>query len=134
MTGDEQRDLLDGGGAGLVLVVEDEFLIAMELEATLTAAGYEVLGPVATAAEALGLLSVHAPDGAVLDVNLGDHRVTAVAQELATRNIPFVVASAYSQLDLQNEPLLSRAVNVGKPTLPDRLLLEVGRMLGGPQR
>jgi two-component system, response regulator PdtaR len=67
--------------AGLVLVVEDEFFIAMDLEATLTKAGYRVLGPAATVMDALKLLCDHDPDAALLDVNLGNHRVTPVAQE-----------------------------------------------------
>jgi two-component system, response regulator PdtaR len=41
---------------GLVLVVEDEFLIALDLEALLREHGWRVLGPAATVAEALRLL------------------------------------------------------------------------------
>jgi DNA-binding response OmpR family regulator len=51
-----------------VLVVEDEFLIAMELELLLGRHGYRVLGPAATVAEALRLLAAEAPDAALLDV------------------------------------------------------------------
>lgn len=39
-----------------ILVVEDEFLIAMELDITLTSAGYQVLGPAPNVGAALGLL------------------------------------------------------------------------------
>jgi two-component system, response regulator PdtaR len=115
--------------AALVLVVEDEFFIAMELEATLAAAGYEVLGPAVSVGVAFELLNDRRPDAAVLDVNLGDHRVTPVAQELVALSIPYVIASAYSARDLENEPLLSKVVNLGKPTLPERLLFEIGRLV-----
>jgi two-component SAPR family response regulator len=53
-----------------VLIVEDEFLIALELESTLRSVAYHVLGPVATVQEALELLRTESPDAAVLDVNL----------------------------------------------------------------
>jgi two-component system, response regulator PdtaR len=115
--------------ARLVLVVEDEFLIAMELEAILTGAGYQVLGPAATVGTALFLLEDKCPNAAVLDVNLGGERVTPVARALMTRNIPFVVASAYWPIDLANEPLLSSAVNLGKPTSAACLLKEMSRLL-----
>ena len=56
----------------LVLVVEDEFLIAMDLEAMLREHGWRVLGPAATVEEALRLLDGggETPDVALLDVNL----------------------------------------------------------------
>ena len=121
----------DAGRAhlGTVLVVEDEFLIGMDLVMTLTGAGYEVLGPAGRAVDALALLKDHEPDAAILDVNLGDHRVTPVAQELASRNIPYVLASAYSGLDIRNEPLFANTVNLGKPTRPEPLLSAVSRMI-----
>jgi CheY-like chemotaxis protein len=55
----------------LVLVVEDEFLIAMDLERTLERHGYRVLGPAATVDAALRLLDGEAPDVALLDVMIG---------------------------------------------------------------
>jgi DNA-binding response OmpR family regulator len=59
-----------------ILVVEDEFLIAMKLEQTLRRAGYQVVGPAAGVGMALGLLRQVRPDAAVLDVNLAGERVT----------------------------------------------------------
>lgn len=53
-----------------ILVVEDDFLIALELEQTLRRAGYEVVGPVISVGMALRLLRQVRPDAAVLDVNL----------------------------------------------------------------
>jgi len=117
----------------LILVVEDEFLIAIELETVLTRAGYQVLGPAATVRTALALLDDRTPDAAVLDVNLGGERVTPVAEALEKRRIPFVIASAYSSADLANEPVLSRAAKVGKPTSALSMLQELGRVLGGAQ-
>ncbi|CCD98627.1 response regulator [Bradyrhizobium sp. STM 3809] len=113
----------------VVLVVEDEFLIAMELKVILNDAGYAVLGPVATVSGALQLLADHHPDAAILDVNLEDGRSSAAAQQLVERRIPYLVASAYHASDFADEPLLTAAVNVGKPTLAAPLLSELRRML-----
>ena len=65
-----------------VLVVEDEFLLAMELEALLEQRGCRVLGPVATIDQALAVLARHRPAVAVLDVNLRGKRATPVAAAL----------------------------------------------------
>ena len=60
-----------GRGHGpLVLVVEDELLLALDLELLLQRHGFRVLGPAATVAEALRLLEGGTPDAALLDVNL----------------------------------------------------------------
>ena len=69
----------------LVLVVEDEFLIALDLEQLLRRHGWRVLGPAATVAVALRLLRGAMPDVALLDVNLGGELVTPVAAELRAR-------------------------------------------------
>ena len=61
----------------LVLVVEDEFLIALDLEQLLLRRhGWRVLGPAATVAEALWLLQGATPDVASLDINLRGELVT----------------------------------------------------------
>ena len=54
-----------------VLVVEDEALIALDLQALLEHAGYRVLGPANSPAVAFNLLEANQPDVALLDINLG---------------------------------------------------------------
>ena len=82
-----------------ILVVEDEFLIAMELEQTLRRAGYQVVGPAPSLGTALELLRQVRPDAAVLDVNVGGERVTPVAEVLRAMAVPFVLASGYGAAD-----------------------------------
>ena len=55
-----------------ILVVEDDFLVALDMEEQLEAAGATVVGPVPSIKDALGLMAI-APglDAAMLDVNLG---------------------------------------------------------------
>jgi len=84
-----------------VLVVEDEFLIAMELAAGLEAAGATVLGPTPSVTAALAMLERAAElDGAVLDVNVRGETVFPVAQVLEERRVPFVFATGYDALAL----------------------------------
>ncbi len=104
-----------------VLVVEDEFMIAMALEAELQSNGFAVVGPAWNVATALRLIASERPDAAVLDVNLSGEWVTPVAEALREMDVPFILASGYANADLAHEPLLGDAVNVGKPTRPDLL-------------
>jgi CheY-like chemotaxis protein len=97
-----------------VLIVEDEVLIAMELESLFRAEGCEVLGPVNSVARALGLIESRRPDVAVLDLNLGGDRGTPVARALASENVPFIVVSGYSDPVL-DEPELRAAPRLLKP-------------------
>ncbi|MDP9592089.1 UNVERIFIED_ORG: DNA-binding response OmpR family regulator [Shinella zoogloeoides] len=111
-----------------VLVVEDEFFIALELETTLIDAGFRVLGPVGTVADALDVIEDDRPDAAVLDVNLGRERVTPVAIHLNQIGVPFVLASAMSAAELARDCSLADAPNVGKPTRRSDLVLAVKQL------
>jgi DNA-binding NtrC family response regulator len=105
-----------------VLVVEDEFLVALDLSMVLERGGWHVLGPAATTAEALRLLDDERPVVALLDVALKEGTVTLVAEALRARNVPFVVASAYGRPELVGGEVLAGAPKVGKPTNERRLL------------
>src|SRR3954454_765531 len=79
-----------------VLVVEDEYIVALDLEDTLRALGCEVLGPAASVARALALLARERPDAVTLDLNLLDELAVPVAELLASMGVPFLVVGAYS--------------------------------------
>jgi CheY-like chemotaxis protein len=79
-----------------LLLVEDEYLIAADLAATLEALGVEVIGPVGSVAEALTFLDNNdVLDAAVLDINLGDEFAFPIADRLKARGIPFVFTTGY---------------------------------------
>lgn len=81
-----------------VLVVDDELLIAMDLELILTELGARVVGPATNLALALQLAATEQIDCAVLDVHLGeDVSVTPVVDTLKARSIPFVFATGYGK-------------------------------------
>jgi DNA-binding response OmpR family regulator len=112
-----------------VLIVEDEFLIAMDLKETLEVHGWRVIGPVASVREALLLLENELPTVAVLDVNLRNELVTPVAEALKARGVPFVVASAYQRPEQFGGTILAAAPNVGKPTGERRLLAVLAEVI-----
>ncbi|OKP71782.1 response regulator [Ensifer adhaerens] len=98
-----------------ILLVEDEFLITIDLQMLLERRGWTVIGPAATVREALSLLDDSLPSVALLDVTLKDGLVTLVAEALRARNIPFIVASAYDKPEDVAGEVLAGAPNVGKP-------------------
>jgi DNA-binding NarL/FixJ family response regulator len=71
-----------------VLIVEDNVLIAMEMEYIVGDCGCAVVGPVSNVASGLEAVRQTEIDGAVLDVNLGDERVWPIAEVLDERGIP----------------------------------------------
>lgn len=79
-----------------ILLVEDDFIIALDQAAILEEAGARVVGPAPTVAAALDLVarSEHL-DGAVLDVNLRGETSYPVADALRTRSVPFVFLTGY---------------------------------------
>ncbi len=79
-----------------ILVVEDEALIAFELEETIKDAGGLVAGPFATVGEALLQIDQENISAAILDMRLGADTSLPVAQRLAEKNIPFLFYTAHS--------------------------------------
>ena len=78
-----------------ILLVEDQVLIAMDVEAMLGDLGYDNVSAARASGEALSMIERAAPDLAVLDVNLGRDTSFPVAEELIRRKIPFIFATGY---------------------------------------
>jgi DNA-binding response OmpR family regulator len=76
-----------------ILVADDEFLIALDVAQTLTAAGAEVVGPCTTLTHALKVSETQVLTVALLDIRLGRDTTEAVADILHGRCIPFVFYS-----------------------------------------
>ena len=109
-----------------VLVVEDDSLLAFEMQDILSDAGYDVVGPAATVAEALALIDSQALHAAFVDCNLNGELATAVALALAAKIIPFVVVTGSDHESLP--AAFSNALFAGKPFRAARLL-EIARAL-----
>ena len=72
------------GASVRVLIVEDEAMVALNLEALIEELGHVVTGIAATRAQAIDLAGQQAPQVAVVDLNLLDGRTgLALAHELA---------------------------------------------------
>jgi len=102
-----------------VLVVEDEPLIAFDIEHMLEALGCDVLGPVARLADALDLAATERFDCAILDVNVRGGRITPVVEMLLVRGVPLLLSTGYSQYALPAS-LASQAL-LAKPYTSEQL-------------
>ena len=83
-----------------ILVVEDEFLVALELVTILTHEGAVVLGPAQTVQQALGLVAGNSLDCALVDIRLADGASFAVADRLAENGVPFAFVTRYTESDV----------------------------------
>lgn len=80
-----------------VLIVEDEFIVANNLQQVLLRSGYEVTGIAASAEEADECLKKSRPDIVLLDIRLqGERSGIDIARKLRSENIAFVYLSANS--------------------------------------
>ena len=95
-----------------LLVVEDEPLVALEIEAELTEEGAVVVGPAGSLEAAMRLIEAEPIDAALLDANLAGKPVDALAAALAARGVPFAFASGYGPSGLpegfRDRPLLGK--------------------------
>ena len=107
--------------AGLnILVVEDQAVVAMEIQSILKALGCKIVGPAATLEDALALILSKHIDGALMDVNLQKKHVVRAVEELARRRVPFILVTSYPELD-RDVPILRNAPRVNKPFTREQL-------------
>ena len=81
-----------------ILVLEDDALLAMDMEDFLSDLGVNVVGPVSHVDAALEKINVTDLDGAVIDLNLRGELSFPVIEELKAANIPFVICSGYAEV------------------------------------
>ena len=84
------------GDASLVLLVEDEPLVAMMLADMLTELGHMVDGPYSRLKDAMGAARNGDIQAGILDVNLGGESIYSLAEVLNSRGVPFVFVTGYS--------------------------------------
>jgi CheY-like chemotaxis protein len=109
-----------------ILVVEDEALLALDLQQLLDQRGAEVIGPAGSVSQALEAIHENHIDCALLDVKLGDETADAVAVALEQRSIPTVFVTGYGD---GNFPQGFKACPVvEKPYTEEQLLQLIGRI------
>ncbi|MCB4825401.1 response regulator [Roseicella aerolata] len=97
-----QEDGRAGTGAspshGRVLIVEDEYFVALDTEDALSSAGFTVVGIAASAEEAIEMATAEAPDIVLMDIRLVGPRdgIDAAAEIRRRLGIPCLFATAHS--------------------------------------
>lgn len=116
-------------GSGLrIMVVDDDLLIAMDLEATLQQFGYTVVGPFARLDAALSAVSEDL-DGAIVDLNLRGEDSFPLLERLAQAGVPAIVCSGYVGL-AEVKARLNGTPALPKPCDPEKLGSMVMKVFG----
>ena len=120
-----QRTPLDGL---IVLLVENDPIIALDVFQTLTDAGAAVIGPAYTVAAAIDFIDRRDFDVAVLDFRLETQTATPIAERLFRQRRPFLFhTSSREAADAHPGVVL-----VDKPSRPEQLVAVVARVAGKP--
>jgi len=126
---DPTRPAIEGLKNQPILVVEDEVLVSMDIEAALEDAGAQIVGPAGSLAAAADVFAAHPEiSGAILDVSLNGEDVYPLAVELAVKQIPIVFHTGHAE---QNA-LLARFPNAAvcvKPVAVEKLLRTLSTLM-----
>ena len=118
-----------------IMIVEDEIMIGLSLELSLTDEDAIVLGPYSTADRALDRLDeAPPPDAAVLDVQLGKTSSQPVAERLREMGVPFLFTTGQADIDtlsaeFPDTPVLEKPVREDDVIAALRGLVASGRKL-----
>lgn len=105
------------------MLVEDEFLVALDVRMTIEAMGLSVDGPYAALADAQKAFAASGTEGllcAVLDVQLRDGEVFPLADQLKEAGVPVIFHSGHASPD-SLEARYPDAQICGKPSSPDAI-------------
>lgn len=111
-----------------ILVVEDEVLLALELEQALSDEGAEIVGPCYTVGEAQNLAATAELTAAVLDVELGQDMIAPVARTLSGRGVPFIFHTGRNDIEVLIRQWPGCRV-VRKPASPQAVVAAVAGVL-----
>ncbi len=117
-----------------VLIVEDDFLIAYDLEAALTDAGYKVVGVAASVDEALALAAESAPSIAIMDIRLAGERdgIDAALELFNVYGLRCVFASAHSDVEARRRAAAAHPLGwIEKPYSVVAVIDFLARVRGG---
>ncbi|MFN6986062.1 MAG: response regulator, partial [Rhizobium oryzihabitans] len=95
------------------VIVEDEYLVALDVEAVLQSIGVETITIATTLAQAKETIGQDGADCVLLDVSLSDGKSYDFARQLRDQGIPFGFVSGYGDTsgfpdDLADAPLLGK--------------------------
>jgi CheY-like chemotaxis protein len=113
-------NVANGGVPGDVLVVEDDPIIAMDLEDTILGFGVKTVRVAANVSRALAHIAERAPDFALLDIGLLHEKSFAVAERLEALSIPFAFVTGYGA-DAAIPPAFVQKPRLSKPCTSNAL-------------
>jgi len=113
-----------------IIIIEDEVLIALDIEQAVADAGCEVAGCARTIPEALDFLQNQDYDGAVVDANLNGDSARPVMEYLDRNQTPYIVVSGYTRDQL--EFLSDETLLIGKPFSMGELTSSIRGRLRAP--
>jgi DNA-binding response OmpR family regulator len=114
-----------------VLVVEDDVILLMELEAILLEAGAEIAGLCRTVKDALAATDKDGIAAAILDVRVGRATIAPVARQLARRGTPFIFYTGQVETDPVLREWAGRKV-LSKPARPGAIVAAVADLVQRP--
>ena len=126
------RDSLRNAAAADVLIIEDEPIIAMDIEELVLSCGHRVVGIAGTEAEAVTLAEKHQPGLILADINLGAGGDGAAAVQRIMRHhyAPVIFVTAYPERLLTGEALEPTFV-ITKPFEPLTLAIATFQAVTG---
>ena len=110
----------DNQQKAVILIIEDEPVLAFALEEFLIESGFEIAGVAARLETALTMIESVVFDVAILDTNLAGVDASPAASALRARELPFIVVSGY--VPGQQQSAFSGARCLKKPCPPGRLI------------
>jgi CheY-like chemotaxis protein len=118
----DARERLRAGVAARVLIIEDEPIIALDLQQLVEGAGHEVVGVASSEDEAVAIAEAERPTLVLADINLGEggDGATAVARILERHRAPVIFVTAYPERLLTGAQL-EPAFVITKPFEPTTL-------------
>ena len=129
------RDRLRLAAAADVLIIEDEPIIAMDIEELVASCGHRVVGVAATEADAVAIAERCRPTLILADINLGagGDGTSAVSRILRSHYAPVIFVTAYPERLLTGEAL-EPAFVITKPFEPLTLAIATYQAVTGGVR
>lgn len=113
-----------------ILIVEDDFYQARDIQQSLELAGAQIVAAQAEAPDLVGLLAQGRIDGGLIDVNLGHCLSFEFARTLRQHKIPFVFLTGYHASVVPDD--LADAPCLRKPVPARRIVEELSNITAEP--
>ncbi|WP_138934681.1 response regulator [Roseovarius arcticus] len=110
-----------------ILVVEDEWLIAMDTAMMIEDEGHVVVGPAPNVVTAMDLIQNGSIDAAFLDITLGAETSFPIAEKLSELGVPVTFVSAYGKKEIPSQ--FRNFDMLSKPIMSTSLVRQMDKML-----